>query len=141
MDGTGSWDALDWTKFDEQPMSASVPHGVAELLMEAEEVLVQGIGVVLVNTDEAGTLYVTNFRLLLVSEGSRNIIGLGTIPLTVIEKFNKHFTFSCCLDDLILSRALANHFSAHDHEVDYVGKNILISEYGSRRKDTFDSQA
>ncbi|GFZ11170.1 myotubularin-like phosphatases II superfamily [Actinidia rufa] len=48
-----------------------------------------GYGVVLVNTDEAGTLFVTNFRLLFLSEGSRNIIALGTIPLATVEKFNK----------------------------------------------------
>ncbi|KAK1310622.1 hypothetical protein QJS10_CPA08g00518 [Acorus calamus] len=125
MDGTGSWDALDWTKFDEQPMSASVPHGVAELLMEAEEVLVQGIGVVLVNTDEAGTLYVTNFRLLLVSEGSRNIIGLGTIPLTVIEKFNKHKHSSAPRQsDKSPSKRLLQVF----------GKDMRIIVYGFRPK-------
>ncbi|GER51204.1 myotubularin-like phosphatases II superfamily [Striga asiatica] len=49
----------------------------------------QGYGVVLVNTDEAGTLFVTNFRLLFLSDGSRSIIGLGTIPLATIEKFSK----------------------------------------------------
>ncbi|GFQ00352.1 phosphatidylinositol-3-phosphatase myotubularin-1 [Phtheirospermum japonicum] len=48
-----------------------------------------GYGVVLVNTDEAGTLFVTNFRLLFLSDGSRSIIGLGTIPLATIEKFSK----------------------------------------------------
>ncbi|XP_020253288.1 phosphatidylinositol-3-phosphatase myotubularin-1-like isoform X2 [Asparagus officinalis] len=48
-----------------------------------------GHGVVLVNTDEAGTLSVTNFRLLFVSEASRDIIELGTIPLATIEKFTK----------------------------------------------------
>ncbi|KAL1559514.1 Myotubularin-like phosphatases II superfamily [Salvia divinorum] len=49
----------------------------------------QGHGVVLVNTDEAGNLYVTNFRLLFLSDGSRSVIGLGTIPLAAIEKFSK----------------------------------------------------
>nr|XP_043633644.1 phosphatidylinositol-3-phosphatase myotubularin-1 [Erigeron canadensis] len=44
---------------------------------------------VLVNTDEEGTVFVTNFRLLFLSEGSRDIIALGTIPLATIEKFNR----------------------------------------------------
>ncbi|XP_027367606.1 phosphatidylinositol-3-phosphatase myotubularin-1-like isoform X3 [Abrus precatorius] len=64
MEGTGSWDALEWTK-------------------------IEGHGVVLVNTDDAGMLMVTNFRLLFLSEGTRKVIALGTIPLATIEKFNK----------------------------------------------------
>ncbi|XP_077235891.1 phosphatidylinositol-3-phosphatase myotubularin-1-like isoform X2 [Tasmannia lanceolata] len=87
MEGAGSWDALEWTKIE--PVRRSVSHGMAEFLLEAEEVIVEGYGVVLVNIDEAGTLLVTNFRLLFVGEGSRNIIALGTIPLATIEKFNK----------------------------------------------------
>ncbi|XP_065870435.1 phosphatidylinositol-3-phosphatase myotubularin-1-like isoform X2 [Euphorbia lathyris] len=51
--------------------------------------MVEGRGVVLVNTDEAGTLIVTNFRLIFMSEGTENIISLGTIPLATIERFNK----------------------------------------------------
>ncbi|GJV56823.1 phosphatidylinositol-3-phosphatase myotubularin-1-like protein isoform X2 [Tanacetum coccineum] len=47
---------------------------------------------VLVNNDEAGTVLVTNFRLLFLSEGSRDVIALGTIPLATIEKFNKIVT-------------------------------------------------
>ncbi|EHA8588476.1 hypothetical protein COCNU_scaffold005364G000010 [Cocos nucifera] len=88
MEGVGSWDALEWTKIE--PVSGSASHGMAEFLLEAEEVYVQGHGVVLVNTNEAGTLSVTNFRLLFVSEVSRDIIELGTIPLATIEKFGKH---------------------------------------------------
>ncbi|XP_059628407.1 phosphatidylinositol-3-phosphatase myotubularin-1 [Cornus florida] len=87
LEGAGSWDALEWTKIE--PVSRSVPQGVLEFLLEAEKVIVEGCGVVLVNIDEAGTLFVTNFRLLFLSEGSRNIIALGTIPLSTIEKFNK----------------------------------------------------
>lgn len=87
MEGAGSWDALEWTKIE--PVSRSASHGMAEFLLEAEQVIVQGHGVVLVNTDEAGTLSVTNFRLLFVSEASRDIIELGTIPLATIEKFTK----------------------------------------------------
>ncbi|CAB4269082.1 unnamed protein product [Prunus armeniaca] len=90
MEATGSWDALDWTI---EPVSRSVSRSVSrvqlECLLEAEQVEVEGYGVVLVNTDEAGTLIVTNFRLLFLSEGTRNVIALGTIPLATIEKFNK----------------------------------------------------
>lgn len=88
MEGAGSWDAIEWTKIE--PIRRTVSHGMSELLLEAEEVIVKGHGVVLVNTDEAGTLLVTNFRILFVSEGTMNIIALGTIPLATIEKFSKH---------------------------------------------------
>ncbi|PON60686.1 Myotubularin family [Parasponia andersonii] len=87
MDGAGSWDALEWTKIE--PVSRSISHMNLEFLLEAEQVIVEGYGVVLVNTDEAGTLLVTNYRLLFLSEGTRNIITLGTIPLMTIEKFTK----------------------------------------------------
>ncbi|KAM2264049.1 hypothetical protein ACFXTI_040262 [Malus domestica] len=90
MEATGSWDALDWTI---EPVSRSVSRPVShvklECLLEAEQVQVEGYGVVLVNTDEAGTLIVTNYRLLFLSEGTRNVIALGTIPLATIEKFTK----------------------------------------------------
>ncbi|OWM87627.1 hypothetical protein CDL15_Pgr022740 [Punica granatum] len=87
MEGAGSWDVLDWTKIE--PLSRSVSRVRHDFLLEAEEVIVEGYGVVLVNTDEAGTLLVTNFRLLFLSEGTGNIISLGTIPLATIEKFSK----------------------------------------------------
>ncbi|XVF82835.1 hypothetical protein PTKIN_Ptkin16aG0082200 [Pterospermum kingtungense] len=83
----GSWDALEWTKIE--PVTRSVSHINLEFLLEAERVVEEGHGVVLVNTDEAGTLFVTNFRLLFLSDGTRNIVPLGTIPLATIEKFNK----------------------------------------------------
>lgn len=87
MESAGSWDAIEWTKIE--PDSRSVSHGNFEFLHEDERVIVEGYGVVLVNTDEAGTLLVTNFRILFLSEGTRNIIAFGTIPLATIEKFNK----------------------------------------------------
>ncbi|XP_030489489.2 phosphatidylinositol-3-phosphatase myotubularin-1 [Cannabis sativa] len=87
MDGAGSWDAIEWTKIE--PVSRSISHTNLEFLLEEEQVIVEGYGVVLVNTDEAGTLLVTNYRLIFLSEGTRNIIALGTIPLMTIEKFNK----------------------------------------------------
>ncbi|CAH9113528.1 unnamed protein product [Cuscuta epithymum] len=90
IEGAGSWDALEWTKVE--PISRSVWQGIKKFLLQAEQVIVEENGVVLVNTDEAGTLYVTNFRLLFLSEGSRDIIALGTVPLATIEKFNKIVT-------------------------------------------------
>ncbi|KAK6933491.1 Myotubularin-like, phosphatase domain [Dillenia turbinata] len=90
MESAGSWDALEWTKIE--PVTRPVSRDVLEFLLEAEQVIVEGYGVVLVNTDEAGTLAVTNFRLLFLSEGTRNVIALGTIPLATIEKFSKLVT-------------------------------------------------
>ncbi|XP_048498934.1 phosphatidylinositol-3-phosphatase myotubularin-1 isoform X2 [Beta vulgaris subsp. vulgaris] len=87
MDGTGSWEAIEWTK--NESLGRTISHGFSRFLLEAEEVIREGYGVVLVNTDEAGTLLVTNYRLLFVSEKTRDIIALGTMPLAVIEKFNK----------------------------------------------------
>ncbi|KAL4573505.1 hypothetical protein LXL04_020314 [Taraxacum kok-saghyz] len=43
----------------------------------------------LVNTSEAGTVFVTNFRLIFKSKGSKDVTPLGTIQLATIEKFNK----------------------------------------------------
>ncbi|KAJ6900750.1 Phosphatidylinositol-3-phosphatase myotubularin-1 [Populus alba x Populus x berolinensis] len=92
MESTGSWDdALDWFKLEVQhPASRSVSHHANyKCLLEAERAVVEGHGVVLINTDEAGTLIVTNLRLIFLSEGTENIIALGTIPLATIEKFSK----------------------------------------------------
>ncbi|XP_047310474.1 phosphatidylinositol-3-phosphatase myotubularin-1-like [Impatiens glandulifera] len=87
IDGASSWESLEWTKVE--AVSRSVPQGVQEFLLEEEVVIVEAYGVVLVNIDEAGTLLVTNFRLLFLSEGTRNVLSLGTIPLATIDKFNK----------------------------------------------------
>ncbi|OIV90583.1 hypothetical protein TanjilG_01664 [Lupinus angustifolius] len=87
MEGTGSWDALEWTKID--PINRYVSNANLDFLLDAEQVVAEGHGVVLVNTDDAGTLMVTNFRLLFLSEGTRKVIALGTIPLATIEKYNK----------------------------------------------------
>ncbi|KAL1542334.1 Carrier protein, mitochondrial, variant 2 [Salvia divinorum] len=89
IEGDSSWDALEWTKVDVSTLRP-VPQGLQQLLFEGEFVIVEGHGVVLVNTDEAGDLYVTNFRLLFLSDGSRSVIGLGTIPLAAIEKFSRN---------------------------------------------------
>ncbi|PRQ50406.1 putative phosphoric monoester hydrolase [Rosa chinensis] len=46
----------------------AVSHLKLDCLLEGEQVEVEGYGVALINTDEAGTLIVTNFRLLFLSE-------------------------------------------------------------------------
>ncbi|KAJ9540198.1 hypothetical protein OSB04_026704 [Centaurea solstitialis] len=78
-----TFDAYDWTKIDQ-----SASYRLSEFLFKAERVMAEAYGV-LVNTDEAGAVFVTNFRLLFLSGGSREVIALGTIPLATIEKFNK----------------------------------------------------
>ncbi|CAI0410762.1 unnamed protein product [Linum tenue] len=94
MESSAGWDdALDWLKLEQhQSVSRSVSlprHGNYKCLLEGERVLAEGHGVVLVNTDEAGTLVVTNFRLMFLSEGTQNTVALGTIPLATIEKLSK----------------------------------------------------
>ncbi|KAF2318418.1 hypothetical protein GH714_007081 [Hevea brasiliensis] len=92
MEGSGGWDdAFDLFKLEEpHPVARSISHHANyKCLLEAERVMVEGRGVVLVNIDEAGTLIVTNFRLIFMSEGTENVVTLGTIPLATIEKFNK----------------------------------------------------
>ncbi|KAL5709640.1 hypothetical protein ACHQM5_020305 [Ranunculus cassubicifolius] len=123
LERSSSWDPLEWTKIDEP---VSVPHGMSHFLLEAEQVIVQGHGV-LVNTDEAGTLLVTNYRLLFVSEGTRNIIALGTIPLATIEKFSKLVTklpSTSRLPDKSRSRRL----------LQITGKDMRIIVFGFRPK-------
>ncbi|CAI0442464.1 unnamed protein product [Linum tenue] len=93
MESSAGWDdALDWLKLEHQSVSRSVSlprHGNYKCLLEGERVLAEGHGVVLVNTDEAGTVVVTNFRLMFLSEGTQNTVALGTIPLATIEKLSK----------------------------------------------------
>ncbi|CAI0442465.1 unnamed protein product [Linum tenue] len=94
MESSAGWDdALDWLKLEQhQSVSRSVSlprHGNYKCLLEGERVLAEGHGVVLVNTDEAGTVVVTNFRLMFLSEGTQNTVALGTIPLATIEKLSK----------------------------------------------------
>ncbi|PWZ53240.1 Phosphatidylinositol-3-phosphatase myotubularin-1 [Zea mays] len=91
MDGSGSWDAIDWNQIeDPRPRRSgqAVKESMDDFLLEDEEVLAQGHGVVLLNNRDAGTLSVTNFRLLFVSQAKKCVIELGTIPLTTIEKLN-----------------------------------------------------
>ncbi|KAI3721832.1 hypothetical protein L2E82_32851 [Cichorium intybus] len=83
IEGACGLGATEWTKID-QPVS----HGLSEFLLKDESIIAEGYGF-LVNTDEAGTIFVTNFRIVFLSQGSRDVTPLGTIPLATIEKFNK----------------------------------------------------
>uniref|UniRef100_A0A1J3HFE4 phosphatidylinositol-3,5-bisphosphate 3-phosphatase n=1 Tax=Noccaea caerulescens TaxID=107243 RepID=A0A1J3HFE4_NOCCA len=127
MEGTGSWDTLEWTKIDSQPVSASASFANLGCLLESEKVVVEGYGVVLTNTDEAGTLLVTNFRILFLSEGTRKIIPLGTIPLATIEKFNK-----------VALKVHSNNRQADKNPprrlLQVTGKDMRIIVYGFRAK-------
>ncbi|KAL1201447.1 Phosphatidylinositol-3-phosphatase myotubularin-2 [Cardamine amara subsp. amara] len=90
MEGTGSWDVLEWSKLDTvQPSSWSGSYSNLDCLLESERITFEFCGVILINTDEAGTLLLTNFRILFLSEGTRMLVPLGTIPFAAIEKFNK----------------------------------------------------
>ncbi|KAK9674312.1 hypothetical protein RND81_12G225200 [Saponaria officinalis] len=92
LDAAVNWDDdLNWPyhqNFD-QHHQPSVSYGNSRFLLEAEEVLREFNGVRLVNTDEAGTLLVSNYRLLFLSQTTVDIISLGTIPFGAVEKFNK----------------------------------------------------
>ncbi|XP_052311290.1 phosphatidylinositol-3-phosphatase myotubularin-1 isoform X4 [Populus trichocarpa] len=130
MEGTGSWDdALDWFKLEVQhPASRSVSHHANyKCLLEAERVLVEGRGVVLINTDEAGTLIVTNFRLIFLSEGTENIIALGTIPLATIEKFSKM---------VVKNQSAPRHSEKTPSQrfLQVIGKDMRIVVFGFRSK-------
>ncbi|KAM0904437.1 hypothetical protein ACQ4PT_017999 [Festuca glaucescens] len=57
-----------------------------ELLLEHEVAFGQGHSADLWNTHEAGTIYVTNFRLIFVSKATKSVVELGTIPLTAIDE-------------------------------------------------------
>jgi myotubularin-related protein 1/2 len=87
MEGTGSWDVLEWTKLDSASWSGSYSN--LDCLLESERIIFEACGVILINTDEAGTLLLSNFRILFLSEGTRKLVPLGTIPFVAIEKFNK----------------------------------------------------
>nr|KYP38384.1 hypothetical protein KK1_040367 [Cajanus cajan] len=77
MEGTGSWDAIEWTKIE--PIPRFVSHANLDFLLESEQVAAEGHGVVLVNTDDAGTLMVTNFRLIFLNLGRFTSEKLGIV--------------------------------------------------------------
>ena len=73
LEGAAGREALEWTKIETFTRSFSV--GNLDCLLEAEQIVAEGQGVVLVNTDEAGILLVTNFRFFFffLHEGTREI--------------------------------------------------------------------
>uniref|UniRef100_A0A0E0IFQ3 Myotubularin phosphatase domain-containing protein n=1 Tax=Oryza nivara TaxID=4536 RepID=A0A0E0IFQ3_ORYNI len=118
MDGSGSWDAIDWNQIKEPRPPRSSSRGMEDFLLEDEEVYAQGHGVVLLNTDEAGILSVTNFRLLFVSQATKGVIELGTIPLTAIEKIN---------DDVKLQPLPRQHDKKQPRELlQVIGKDMRV---------------
>eukprot|EP00249_Psilotum_nudum_P023915 c29027_g2_i1 orf=103-2715(-) len=126
MDETDSWlGGLDWTSVGDMPGSLS--HGMEDFLLPAEDVIAEGRGVVLVNIDVAGTLLVSNFRLIFVSEGQRNVVPLGTIPLATIEKFHKQ-----PMRATSVSRARDK--TASRRLLQVIGKDMRIVTYGFRAR-------
>ncbi|KAJ0234821.1 Phosphatidylinositol-3-phosphatase myotubularin-2 [Hirschfeldia incana] len=123
MEGTGSWDVLEWTKLD--PASWSSSFSNLDCLLESERITFECCGVILINTGEAGTLLLTNFRILFLSEGTRDPLPLGTIPLVAIEKFNK----------MVLKAQSSKHHSTKNPPkrlLQVTGKDMRIIVYGFR---------
>jgi myotubularin-related protein 1/2 len=96
MDTGESWlDGLDWTSVEvgqhasRKAGTGSLSNSLDGFLLPAEEIVAEGRAVVLVNLDAAGLLLVTNFRLLFLGEGAKQLVPLGTIPLATIEKVTK----------------------------------------------------
>ncbi|CAH8324313.1 unnamed protein product [Eruca vesicaria subsp. sativa] len=121
MEGTGSWDVLEWTKPDQASWSSSFSN--LDCLLESERITFECCGVLLINTGEAGTLLLTNYRILFLSEGTRDPVPLGTIPLVAIEKFNK----------TVLKAHSSRHHSTQNPPkrlLQVTGKDMRIIVYG-----------
>ncbi|KAG7608107.1 GRAM domain [Arabidopsis suecica] len=123
MEGTGSWDVLEWTKLDSASWSGSYSN--LDCLLESERLIFEACGVILINTDEAGTLLLSNFRILFLSEGTRKLVPLGTIPFVAIEKFNK-------LAPKVQSNKYHNNENAPTRLLQVTGKDMRIVVYGFR---------
>ncbi|XP_010423566.1 PREDICTED: phosphatidylinositol-3-phosphatase myotubularin-2-like [Camelina sativa] len=123
MEGYGSWDMLDWTKLDSASFSSSYSN--LDCLLESERILFEACGVILINTNEAGTLLLSNFRIMFLSEGTRKLVPLGTIPFLAIEKFNK-------LALKVQSNKYHNDENAPNRLLQVTGKDMRIVVYGFR---------
>ena len=88
MDSSSSIDSQEWSSV-ESVTDTLLSHVREEFLLHSEDVVVQVHYVSLVNTHVQGTLLVTNFRMLFVSEEPTQLIPLSTIPLAIIDRFNK----------------------------------------------------
>ncbi|CAF2360736.1 unnamed protein product [Brassica rapa] len=125
MEGTGSWDVIEWSKLDDQPASWSSSFSNLDCLLESERITFECCGVILVNTHEAGTLLLTNFRILFLTEATRKLVPLGTIPLVAIEKFSK----------MVLKGQSNRHHSDKNPPkrlLQVTGKDMRIIVYGFR---------
>ena len=81
-------DLVDWPMAFKETFLA---YGLDKFLLSFESVLPLIFStILLVNTHDYGMLFVTNFRLLFVSNTSRQLIPLGTIPLAMIEDSMEH---------------------------------------------------
>ncbi|CAM6099841.1 unnamed protein product [Calypogeia fissa] len=86
----GWFDGHGWT--DLETSSVALAQNFEDLLLPSEDIIAEGRAVVLVNLDVAGTLLVTNFRLMFIGKNQKHLVLLGTIPLSTIEKFLKLVT-------------------------------------------------
>ncbi|KAL3687052.1 hypothetical protein R1sor_013361 [Riccia sorocarpa] len=126
-----SWlDTLGWTSVETN--SVMLAQNYEELLGPSEEIKAEGHAVVLVNMDVAGTVLVTNYRLMFVGEDQK-VVPLGTIPLSTIEKFQE-------LGDKPSQQPPPRNSSASGvrdqgptrHLLQVVGKDMRIIVYGFR---------
>ncbi|BBN07682.1 hypothetical protein MPTK1_4g05600 [Marchantia polymorpha subsp. ruderalis] len=76
-----SW-PLSWTPVEKSPVKRNKDYSY--LLLPSELMIAEGLAVVLVNMDIAGTVLVTNYRLIFIGEDGK-VVPLGTIPLGTIE--------------------------------------------------------
>ncbi|XP_010490968.1 PREDICTED: phosphatidylinositol-3-phosphatase myotubularin-2-like [Camelina sativa] len=123
MEGIGSWDMIEWSKLDSASLSSSYSN--LDCLLESERILFEACGVILINTNEAGTLLLSNFRIMFLSEGTRKLVPLGTIPFVAIEKFNK-------LALKVQSNKYHNDENAPNRLLQVTGKDMRIVVYGFR---------
>ncbi|XP_010452352.1 PREDICTED: phosphatidylinositol-3-phosphatase myotubularin-2 [Camelina sativa] len=123
MEGSGSWDVLEWSKLDSASLSSSYSN--LDCLLESERIHFEACGVILINTNEAGTLLLSNFRIMFLSEGTRKLVPLGTIPFLAIEKFNK-------LALKVQSNKYHNDENAPNRLLQVTGKDMRIVVYGFR---------
>lgn len=91
-----SWvDGLDWTPVEVGNHASSkgsvrgMVHAGNGFLLPSEAIVEEARGAVLVNLEIAGTLFVTNFRVVFLGGGAKQPLPLGTIPLLTIENFSK----------------------------------------------------
>jgi myotubularin-related protein 1/2 len=95
-------------------------HGGDGFLLPAEAVVEEARGAVLVNLEIAGTLFVTNYRLVFLGGGAKLPLPLGTIPLLSIENFSKQVGKTSTVSSSTASRRLLT----------VVGKDLRTITFG-----------